>query len=114
LGDAVVTAAEAADVPAEHRPMFGCPAYFSDGNMFAAVHAAGVMVRLPDDARRELAAVGGRPFEAMPGRVMREYMVLPPSVLADADETAAWVRRGVEFAASLPPKVKNGARRAKP
>jgi TfoX/Sxy family transcriptional regulator of competence genes len=111
LDDAVVAAAEAAGVPVEHRPMFGCPAYFTSGNMFAAVHAAGVTVRLPDTARHELAAVGGRPFEPMPGRVMREYLVLPPSVLADAEETAAWVRRAAEFAASLPPKAKKGARR---
>jgi TfoX/Sxy family transcriptional regulator of competence genes len=114
LDDAVAAAAEAAGVRVEHRPMFGCPAYFAGGNMFAAVHATGVTVRLPEAARRELAAVGGGPFEPMPGRVMREYMVLPPSVVADADETAAWVRRGAEFAASLPPKAKKGTRRTKP
>jgi TfoX/Sxy family transcriptional regulator of competence genes len=114
LDDAVVAAAEVTGVRVEHRPMFGCPAYFAGGNMFAAAHAAGVTVRLPDDARRELAAVGGRPFEPMPGRVMRQYMVLPPSVLADAEQTAAWVRRAAELAASLPAKAKKRARRAKP
>ena len=113
LDDAVVAAAEAAGVPVEHRPMFGCPAYFTGGNLFAAVHATGVTVRLPEAARRELATLGATPFEPMPGRVMREYMVLPPSVLADAEKTAGWVRRSAEFVASLPPKAKKGGRQPK-
>jgi TfoX/Sxy family transcriptional regulator of competence genes len=111
LDDAVATAAEAAGVQVELKPMFGCPAYFTNGNMFAGVHQSSLMLRLPEEGRAEVAALGGGPFEPMPGRPMKEYVVLPRGVLDDAAATAEWVRRGAEYAASLPPKVKK-ARRA--
>ena len=57
-------------------------------------------------------ALGGRTFEPMPGRPMREYVVLPAAVLGDAGALARWVRRGVDYAAGLPPK--QGKAKAKP
>jgi TfoX/Sxy family transcriptional regulator of competence genes len=110
LDDAVVSAAEASGVQVELKPMFGCPAYFTNGNMFAGVHQSSLMVRLPEAGRAEAVALGGRPFEPMPGRVMKEYVVLPTAVLDDAAATADWVRRGAEYAASLPPKAKKPRR----
>jgi TfoX/Sxy family transcriptional regulator of competence genes len=110
LDDAVATAAQASGVPVELKPMFGCPAYFTNGNMFAGVHQSSLMLRLPEEGRAEVMAQGGGPFEPMPGRAMKEYVVLPEAVLADAAVTAAWVRRGAEFAASLPPKAKKAKR----
>ena len=29
--------------------MFGCPAYFTNGNLFAGVHQSSLMVRLPEN-----------------------------------------------------------------
>ena len=106
LDDAAVTAAEASGIPIELRPMFGCPAYFTNGNLFAGVHQSSLMVRLPENERAEVVSMGGGPFEPMPGRPRKEYVVLPPAALDDAYLTAAWVRRGAEYAASLPPKAK--------
>jgi TfoX/Sxy family transcriptional regulator of competence genes len=106
LDDAVATAAEASGIPIELRPMFGCPAYFTNGNLFAGVHQSSLMVRLPENERAEVVSMGGGLFEPMPGRPMKEYVVLPPAALDDADLTAAWIRRGAEYAASLPPKAK--------
>jgi TfoX/Sxy family transcriptional regulator of competence genes len=106
LDDAVTSAAQETGVAVELKPMFGCPAYFVNGNMFAGVHQRSVMLRLPEDGRAEVADLGGGPFEPMPGRPMREYVVLPSALLADPATTAAWVRRGADHAASLPPKQK--------
>lgn len=106
LDDAVASAAQEAGLHVELKPMFGCPAYFVNGNMFAGVHQHSLMLRLPEDGRAEVAALGGGPFEPMPGRPMREYVVLPPTVLEDVATTAAWVRRGAEHTAALPPKQK--------
>ncbi len=111
LDDAVATAAQASGVPVELKPMFGCPAYFVNGNMVAGVHQSSLMLRLPEDGRAEVLALGGGPFEPMPGRPMREYVVLPETVLGDAVATAAWVRRGVEHTASLPPKAKKARKK---
>jgi TfoX/Sxy family transcriptional regulator of competence genes len=94
------------DQPVDYRPMFGCPAYFTGGNMFAGVWQETVMLRLPEDERAAVTAAGGHPFEPMPGRPMKEYVALPEAMVADREEAAAWVRKAAAYAASLPPKVK--------
>ena len=100
------------DAPVEYRPMFGCPAYFAGGNLFAGVWQETVMLRLAEDDRAAVLADGGRLFEPMPGRPMKEYVALPDAVVADRAATAAWVRRAAAYAAALPPKEKK-PRRAK-
>lgn len=94
------------DTPVEYKPMFGCPAYFTGGNLFAGVWQETLMLRLDEAGRAEATSLGGRPFEPAPGRAMKEYVALPPAVVADAEATRAWVSRAAEYAASLPPKAK--------
>ena len=94
------------DRPVDYRPMFGCPAYFTGGNMFAGVWQETVMLRLPEDERAAVTAAGGGPFEPMPGRAMKEYVALPASMVADPAEAAGWVGKAAAYAASLPPKQK--------
>jgi TfoX/Sxy family transcriptional regulator of competence genes len=101
------------DAPVDFRPMFGCPAYFTGGNLFAGVWQETVMLRLGEDDRAQVAAAGGRPFEPMPGRKMKEYVALPPAMVADRDLTRVWVRKAAQYAASLPPKEKK-PRKKKP
>jgi TfoX/Sxy family transcriptional regulator of competence genes len=94
---------------AERRKMFGYPCVFLNGNMVAGLHEIGLVIRLPLRERGALEAIGGKPFEPMPGRVMREYVVAPESLAADHRELARWLRRAFEFVATLPskqPKVK--------
>jgi TfoX/Sxy family transcriptional regulator of competence genes len=94
------------DDPAiDFKPMFGTPAYFTGGNMFACVHQESVIVRLGDDQRRELLALpGAAQFEPMEGRPMREYVALPPDM--DHAAIGAWIAQAFGYAASLPQKVK--------
>ena len=94
------------DAPVDYRPMFGCPAYFTGGNLFAGVWQQTMMLRLSEDERAEVTAAGGRPFEPMPGRAMKEYVALPPDMMADRDVARLWVRKAAAYAASLPPKEK--------
>ena len=111
LDDAVAVAAQAAGIQVEPKPMFGCPAYFTNGNLFAGVWQSSLMLRLPEDGRAEARALGGGPFEPMAGRPMKEYVVLPPAVLDDPGVLSDWVRRGAEYAASLPPKEKKARKK---
>jgi len=94
------------DAPVDYRPMFGCPAYFTGGNLFAGVWQQTMMLRLSEDERAEVTAAGGRPFEPMPGRAMKEYVALPPDMMADRNVARLWVRKAAAYAASLPPKEK--------
>ena len=76
------TATVSAMPGAQVRKMFGYPAGFVNGQMFTGIFASDWFVRLPDAERDELAAAGGTPFAPMPGRPMREYLVLPPDTAA--------------------------------
>jgi len=88
------------------KKLFGQPAAFVNGNLFFGVFGAHLFVRLAEPDRISAAGTSGfAPFEPMPGRAMREYLVLPGPVLASPARSAQWVARALRYAASLPPKV---------
>ena len=91
---------------AQVRKMFGYPAGFANGHMFTGLFADDWFVRLPDDGRAELAATGGTTFEPMPGRPMREYIVMPPHIAEHARSAEPWVSRALDHVLGMPPKVK--------
>lgn len=94
------------------RPMFGNLAGFVGGNMFLCLFGSDIAVRLEEDERTELLAeAGAAPFEPMPGRPMREYVVLPPDWRDEPARAAEWVDRSLEFARTLPPKQPKKAKR---
>lgn len=87
------------------RSMFGYPAAFVGGNMFACVFQDRIMVRLsPEERATALGMEGATLFEPMPGRPMREYVDLPKHVRLDAIALGDWLRRGRAYAAALPKK----------
>jgi TfoX/Sxy family transcriptional regulator of competence genes len=92
----------------ERRSMFGCPIGVVNGNMFTGVHSDEINIRLAEADRKRFLAdhAGSRIFSPMKGMEMKEYVVVPPSVAGDARLLASWVRKGFEFASSLPPKKK--------
>ena len=91
----------------ERRRMFGYPSAFVNGNMFAGVFADRIFVRLPPDQRAELLRLAGaRPFEPMPGRPMKDYMVVPTATHGRPRELATWIARASRHAAALPAKTK--------
>ena len=88
------------------RKMFGFPAAFANGNMFAGLFQDQAIARLPPALRAELdVEFGVVSFEPMPGRPMRAYAVLPPDLLDDEDRYAAVLEAAYAFAAALPPKA---------
>jgi len=100
------TATVSAMPAAQVRKMFGYPAGFVNGQMFTGIFATSWFVRLPDAERDELAAAGGTPFAPMPGRPMREYLVLPPDTAADSAAAQPWLDRALAYVEQLPPKKK--------
>jgi len=87
------------------RPMFGHPCAFANDQMFTGLFGARWFVRLPDDARAELLAIDGAgPFEPMPGRPMKGYVVFPPSMVTDVASLDPWLDRSLAHVRTLPPK----------
>jgi TfoX/Sxy family transcriptional regulator of competence genes len=95
---------------AEPRKMFGYSCVFAKGNMFAGLHEAGMVLRLPDEQRTEfLRLKGAKQFEPMPGRAMREYVVVPKVLLNAPGELHKWVEKSLAYGSSLPAKTKRGS-----
>lgn len=91
--------------PAVARKMFGFPAAFVNGNMFMGLHQEDMILRLPEESRAELLKISGaRIFEPMSGRPMREYLVVPPSLLKDRNKLSSWAMESLEYGSSLAPK----------
>jgi TfoX/Sxy family transcriptional regulator of competence genes len=98
------------DPRAVPRKMFGYPAGFVNGNMFAGLYETAMVLRLGDADRAAITAKhGALAFEPM-GRPMKGYVTVPGSILDDAGQLRAWVQRAFEHAAALPPKEKKEPR----
>ena len=98
---------------AEPRKMFGYPAAFVNGNMMAGLFQDSMMVRLSAEdlvAFREM--TGAELFEPMPGRVMREYAVVPQSVVKSEAKLRRVLADALRYSRSLPAKAAK-ARRTK-
>ena len=86
------------------RPMFGQLAGFVNGNMFLCLFGPRVAVRLGDTERAELLAVAGaEEFAPMPGRPMKEYVVLPPTWHGKGKDAQRAVERALAYARATRP-----------
>jgi TfoX/Sxy family transcriptional regulator of competence genes len=98
----------------ERRRMFGYPAAFANGHLFAGLHQEDFILRLDAaDRERAVAELGVRAFEPM-GRRMREYVVLPASLLGRPRALAAWLARALRYVRALPAKPARTSRRRNP
>lgn len=87
--------------------MFGGVAAKVNGQMFAGLFARSALVKLsPADQQVALALDGAGPFAPMgDGRAMRDTVLLPESVMDEPDELRGWLRKALDYTASLPPKT---------
>ena len=92
---------------AVQRKMFGYPSAFVNGNMFAGLFQEEMFLRLSDEDRAAIRSEYGTSlFEPLPGRPMRGYVLVPRYVLNSPKLLKTWLAKGMEYARSLPPKVK--------
>ena len=87
------------------KKMFGGFAFLINGNMaVAASSKGGLMLRVdPAETDALLREPKARPFE-MRGREMNGWLRIDMDAESDDEELASWIRRGVAYARSLPPK----------
>ena len=86
------------------KKMFGGIGFLLDGNMACGVHKDALIVRVGADAYQSaLDQANARPFD-MTGHPMTGWVMVDPPGFASESALDAWVRRGCEFARSLPPK----------
>ena len=95
----------AAEPDVTERRMFGGLAFLVGGHMsVAASGQGGLLVRVdPDETEALLARPHAGPFE-MRGREMAGWLRVDPDGVKTKRQLEPWVRRGVAYARSLPPK----------
>ncbi len=95
------------DPALSRRTMFGYPCAFVNGNMFTGLFGRRMFVRLSEEERSEMMeAKRAAPFEPLPGRVMKEYVVIPPALLDREAALKGLLVRSLSYAKSLKPKMK--------
>jgi len=86
------------------RPMFGAIAAFANGYMFMGLFGPELFVRLSDEQRATRLAAGWHNLEPMPGKPMREYVVVPGDWRVQTDEARSWGERALDYVVGLPQK----------
>ena len=86
------------------QKMFGGLCFMLDGNMAFGIAGSELLVRVgKENLYDALAQPHSRPFD-MTGRPMRSFVYVAAGGIADDEGLEHWAGRGIEYAASLPPK----------
>lgn len=88
----------------EEKHMFGGMAIMLNGNMAVGVMKDEMCVRCGPDAYEELLKLPGARVFDFTGRPSKGMLMVNQDALTSDEDLAAWVQRGVDYAASLPPK----------
>ena len=89
----------------EEKRMFGGLAFLINGNMSVAVSGrGGLMVRVPPEETDKLLARDHVEPMVMAGRETRGWLRVSAEGVRTKRQLEPWVRRGVDYAKSLPPK----------
>jgi TfoX/Sxy family transcriptional regulator of competence genes len=86
------------------KNMFGGVAFMLQGNMACGVNKDDMIVRVgPERHEEALSDPLARPFD-LTGKPMAGWVTVSAAVLEDEQAFREWVRWGVDYAMSLPPK----------
>jgi hypothetical protein len=84
--------------------MFGGLAFMLHGKMFCGILKDDLVVRVgPDGYEKALSRAHTRPMD-FTGRPMKGYVFVAPGGLKTDKMLGKWIKKGVEFASSLPRK----------
>jgi TfoX/Sxy family transcriptional regulator of competence genes len=95
----------AAEPDVTEKKMFGGLAFLVGGHMaVAASGQGGLMVRVEPDQTDDLAERPHAGPMVMRGRPMQGWLRVDPAGVASTQQLEPWVRRGVAYVRTLPPK----------
>jgi hypothetical protein len=96
--------AELGEIPFAEKKMFGGIGFLIYGNMSCGVYKENMIVRVdPDKHEILLKKKHTRVFD-ITGRPMKGWLMVEPEGCKTAKQLSIWVKEGVEFALTLPPK----------
>ena len=95
----------------ERRSMFGYPAAFVGGNMFAGLQEDRLVLRIDEEGAAEAKVLGATAFEPMPGRRMAGWVAVAGKLLADEVRMRQWIARAFAHVSAMPAKPRKPAAR---
>ena len=91
-------------MPFVEKKMFGGVGYLLHGNMACGVNKDNLIVRVdPEKHAALLKKPHAKPFD-LTGKPMKGWVVVEPDGVKTARQLGTWIKEGVEFALTLPPK----------
>ncbi len=89
----------------ESRKMFGYPCAFSANQMFFGVFQSNLFLRLSESDRKTfIEKYKTKLFEPMSGRPMKEYALVPETLMTTPKDLKIWIAKGRTYVAQLPAK----------
>jgi TfoX/Sxy family transcriptional regulator of competence genes len=86
------------------RKMFGGLCFMSSGNMCFGLVGSELMVRVGPDAYDEALRLPHAREMDFTGRTMRGMVYVAEDGISEDDDLERWMRRGLHYGSSLPPK----------
>jgi len=91
-------------IPVVEKKMFGGVGFLLNGNLACGVNKDDMIVRVdPEKHATLLKKSHVRPFD-MTGRPMKGWLLVEAEGVKTEKQLSTWVKEGVEFASTLPPK----------
>jgi len=92
------------DMPFVEKKMFGGVGLLLNGNLACGVHKDDLIVRVdPEKHTALLRKPHTKPFD-LTGKPMKGWLLVEADGVKTDKQLSAWVKEGVEFALTLPPK----------
>jgi TfoX/Sxy family transcriptional regulator of competence genes len=86
------------------KKMFGGIGFLLNGNMACGVNKENLIVRIdPEKQNTLLKKAHAKPFD-LTGKPMKGWLVVEADGVKTDRQLSSWVKEGVEFALTLPPK----------
>ena len=90
--------------PFEEKKMFGGVGFLLNGNMACGVNKDNLIVRIdPEKQNTLLKKPHAKPFD-LTGKPMTGWLVVEADGIKTDKQLSVWVKEGLEFASTLPPK----------
>lgn len=91
-------------LPFVEKKMFGGVGFLFNGNMACGVNKDALIVRVdPEKHSALLKKPHAKPFD-LTGKPMKGWLVVEADGVKTEKQLSTWVKEGIEFASTLPPK----------
>ena len=95
---------ELSGIPFVEKKMFGGVGFLLGGNMACGVHKENMIVRVDPEKHAKLLKKPYAKVFDITGKPMKGWLMVEPEGCKTVKQLSMWVKEGVDFALTLPPK----------